>query len=310
MLFRGTATALVTPFQKDGNIDVPALARLVEFQISEGIEALVPCGSTGESATLTMAERLEVIERTVEFAQRRVPVIAGTGTNDTRTTIELTNRAVEIGADAVLVVTPYYNKPSQKGLIEHYRALIRETDARIILYNVPGRTGVNMTAETQLEVAVLSERIIGTKEASGNLEQIQAIIRDAPPHFAVYSGDDSLTLPIIACGGQGVISVISNYLPRRFGEGVRLALRGDYSAARNVLLDLLPLMQANFLEPNPLPVKYILAQMGFIEEVYRLPLVPMSGVSKEKISRLLTQFGVTSAPGTIALQNSPKTPRE
>ncbi|MCS7000028.1 MAG: 4-hydroxy-tetrahydrodipicolinate synthase [Bacteroidota bacterium] len=310
MLFRGTATALVTPFQKDGNIDVPALARLVELQISEGIEALVPCGSTGESATLTMAERLEVIERTVEFAQRRVPVIAGTGTNDTRTTIELTNRAVEIGADAVLVVTPYYNKPSQKGLIEHYRALIRETDARIILYNVPGRTGVNMTAETQLEVAVLSERIIGTKEASGNLEQIQAIIRDAPPHFAVYSGDDSLTLPIIACGGQGVISVISNYLPRRFGEGVRLALRGDYSAARNVLLDLLPLMQANFLEPNPLPVKYILAQMGFIEEVYRLPLVPMSGVSKEKISRLLTQFGVTSAPGTIALQNSPKTPRE
>ncbi|MDW8074371.1 MAG: 4-hydroxy-tetrahydrodipicolinate synthase [Bacteroidota bacterium] len=310
MLFRGTATALVTPFQKDGNIDVPALARLVEFQISEGIEALVPCGSTGESATLTMAERLEVIERTVEFAQRRVPVIAGTGTNDTRTTIELTNRAVEIGADAVLVVTPYYNKPSPKGLIEHYRALIRETDARIILYNVPGRTGVNMTAETQLEVAVLSERIIGTKEASGNLEQIQAIIRDAPPHFAVYSGDDSLTLPIIACGGQGVISVISNYLPRRFGEGVRLALRGDYSAARNVLLDLLPLMQANFLEPNPLPVKYILAQMGFIEEVYRLPLVPMSGVSKEKISRLLTQFGVTSAPGTIALQNSPKTPRE
>ncbi|MCS7302459.1 MAG: 4-hydroxy-tetrahydrodipicolinate synthase [Candidatus Kapabacteria bacterium] len=305
MLFRGTATALVTPFQKDGNIDVPALARLVEFQISEGIEALVPCGSTGESATLTMAERLEVIERTVEFAQRRVPVIAGTGTNDTRTTIELTNRAVEIGADAVLVVTPYYNKPSPKGLIEHYRALIRETDARIILYNVPGRTGVNMTAETQLEVAVLSERIIGTKEASGNLEQIQAIIRDAPPHFAVYSGDDSLTLPIIACGGQGVISVISNYLPRRFGEGVRLALRGDYSAARNVLLDLLPLMQANFLEPNPLPVKYILAQMGFIEEVYRLPLVPMSGVSKEKINHLLTQFGVTSAPRHYSATEQP-----
>lgn len=298
MLFRGTATALVTPFRSDGSIDTAAIARLVEFQIANGIEALVPCGSTGESATLTMAERLEVIERTVSAAQHRVPIIAGTGTNDTRTTIELTNRAVELGADAVLVVTPYYNKPTQRGLVEHYRALVRETDARIILYNVPGRTGVNMLAETQLEIAVLSERIIGTKEASGSVEQIQAIVRDAPSHFVLYSGDDTLTLPVIACGGQGVISVISNYLPHRFGEGVRAALHGDWEKARSILLDLLPLMQANFMETNPLPVKFALAAMGFIEEVYRLPLVPMTTANKEKMRRLLEQFEVIPTEGT------------
>lgn len=305
MLFRGTATALVTPFRSDGSIDTAAIERLVEFQITEGIEALVPCGSTGESATLTLAERLEVIERTIGTAQRRIPIIAGTGTNDTRTTIEITNRAVELGADAVLVVTPYYNKPTQRGLIEHYRALIRETDARIILYNVPGRTGVNMLAETQLEIAVLSERIIGTKEASGNLEQIQAIIRDAPAHFVLYSGDDTLTLPVIAGGGQGVISVISNYLPRRFGEGVRAALRGDWGKARSILLELLPLMQANFIESNPLPVKFALAAMGLIEEVYRLPLVPMAAANKEKMRRLLEQFEVIPTEQQTTV---PKTP--
>jgi len=292
MLFRGTATALVTPFRSDGSIDFSALERLIEFQIAEGIEALVPCGSTGEAATLSTAERLEIIERTVLTVNRRVPVIAGTGTNNTRTTIELTNRATELGVDAVLVVTPYYNKPTQRGLLEHYRALIRHTDARIILYNVPPRTGVNMLAETQLEVAVLSERIIGTKEASGSLEQMQAILRDAPSHFAVYSGEDALTLPAIACGARGVISVVSNYLPRRFGEGIRAALREDFATARSILLDLLPLMQANFIESNPLPVKYILARMGLTEEAYRLPLVPMSLESKKKIDALLLRYGI------------------
>lgn len=293
MLFRGTATALVTPFQRDGSIDFAALERLIEFQIAEGVEALVPCGSTGESATLSADERLAVIEHTIRTARGRVPVIAGTGTNDTRTTIELTNRAVELGADAVLVVTPYYNKPTQRGLVEHFRALIRETDARIIIYNVPGRTSVNMLPQTQLEVAALSERIIGTKEASGSLEQMQAIIRDAPEHFVLYSGDDALTLPAIACGAQGVISVISNYLPRQFGDGVRAALAGDFTGARKVLLELLPLMQANFIESNPLPVKFILAQMSLIEEVYRLPLVPMSQASKDAILRLLEQLKLT-----------------
>jgi len=292
MLFRGTATALVTPFCSDGRLDYPALERLVEFQVSENIEALVPCGSTGEAATLDTQERLEVIERTVVAVNRRIPVIAGTGTNNTRTTIELTNRAVELGVDAVLVVTPFYNKPTQRGLVEHFRVLIQETDARIILYNVPSRTGVNMFAETQLEVAALSERIIGTKEASGNLEQIQAIIRDTPPHFAVYSGDDALTLPAIACGAHGVVSVISNYLPRRFGDGVRAALSGDFATARTILIDILPLMQANFIESNPLPVKYILSQLGMIEEAYRMPLVPMSSSNKKKIDELLMRFGI------------------
>jgi len=292
MLFRGTATALVTPFYSDGRLDYRALERLVEFQVTENIEALVPCGSTGEAATLDIQERLEVIERTVVAVNRRIPVIAGTGTNNTRTTIELTNRAVGLGVDAVLVVTPFYNKPTQRGLVEHFRALIQETDARIILYNVPSRTGVNMLAETQLEVAALSERIIGTKEASGNLEQIQAIIRDAPPHFAVYSGDDALTLPAIACGAHGVVSVISNYLPRRFGDGVRAALSGDFATARTILIDILPLMQANFIESNPLPVKYILSQLGMIEEAYRMPLVPMSSSNKKKIDELLMRFGI------------------
>ncbi len=292
MLFRGTATALVTPFCSDGRLDHQALERLVEFQIAENIEALVPCGSTGEAATLNTLERLEVIERTVRAVNRRIPVIAGTGTNNTRATIELTNRAVELGVEAVLVVTPFYNKPTQRGLVEHFRALVQETDARIILYNVPSRTGVNMLAETQLEVAALSERIIGTKEASGNLEQIQAIIREAPPHFAVYCGDDALTLPAIACGAHGVVSVISNYLPRRFGDGVRAALSGDFATARTILIDILPLMQANFIESNPLPVKYVLSKMGMIEEAYRLPLVPMSTSNKKKVDEILMRFGI------------------
>ncbi|MCX7929722.1 MAG: 4-hydroxy-tetrahydrodipicolinate synthase [Chlorobi bacterium] len=297
MLFRGTATALVTPFRTDGSIDFPALERLIEFQIAHGIESLVPCGSTGESPTLSTSERLEVIERTIAITNKRVPVIAGTGTNDTRTTIELTNRATDAGADAVLVVTPYYNKPTQRGLVEHYRELIRSTDARIILYNVPGRTGINMLPQTQLEVAVLSERIIGTKEASGNLEQIQEIVRDAPTHFHLYSGDDALTLPAIACGAQGVISVISNYMPRQFGEGVRAALNGNYEKARTILLYLLPLMQINFIESNPLPVKFILACMGMIEERYRLPLLPMPQSSKERVLSLMEQFGLLPTAG-------------
>lgn len=292
MLFRGTATALVTPFRTDGCLDLAALERLINFQIAESVEALVPCGSTGESPTLTHEERLMVFEHTIALAAKRIPVIAGTGTNDTRSTIELTNRAIELGADAVLVVTPYYNKPTQRGLLEHYRALIRETDARIILYNVPGRTGVNMLAETQLEIAALSERIIGTKEASGSLEQMQAIIRNAPEHFVLYSGDDALTLPAIACGAQGVVSVISNYLPRHFGNGVRAALNGDFTTARTVLLELLPLMQANFLESNPIPVKFILAQMGIIEEAYRLPLTPPSDQTRQQLRTMLEQFDV------------------
>ncbi len=294
-VFFGTATALVTPFTADGSIDFAALDRLLDYQLSGDIDALVPCGSTGESATLSAEEKLKIFEHVLNKVQGKVPVIAGTGSNNTRATIELTRAAAQLGVDAALIVCPYYNKPTQEGIIAHYRAIADAVDIPIILYNVPGRTAVNMTAETQLRLAEMCENIIATKEASGNLEQMMEIIRSAPPGFVVLSGDDALTLPLIAVGGKGVISVISNYAPKAFSDLVRFALEDNLARARQIHCHLLPLMRLNFIESNPIPVKAALAMMGIIGEHYRLPLVPMKAENREKLKRALTAAGLLPA---------------
>ncbi len=289
---KGTLTALVTPFRRDGSIDWAAFQRLVEFQLQAGVEGLVPIGSTGESATLEFAEKVEIIARVVEWVNGRVPVVAGTGTNDTRTTIALTREARRLGADAALVVCPYYNKPTQQGLYEHFRAVAEAVDIPLVLYNVPGRTAVNMTAETQLRLAEECPTVVATKEASGNLEQVMEILRSAPAHFAVLAGDDALALPIIACGGVGVVSVLSNYAPQQFGECIRAALRGDWERARRLHYALFPLMRLNFIESNPIPVKAALAMLGMIEEAYRLPLTPMQPQHRALLEQALRDAGI------------------
>lgn len=289
---RGTLTALVTPFQRDGSVDWAALRRLVEFQLQAGVEGLVPVGSTGESATLSFEEKVEIIARVVEWVGGRVPVVAGTGTNDTRTTIELTRQAHRVGADAALIVCPYYNKPTQQGLYEHFRAVAEAVPIPIVLYNVPGRTAVNMTAETQLRLAEEFPTVVATKEASANLEQVMEILRNAPPHFAVLAGDDMLALPMIVCGGVGVVSVIANYAPQQFGECIRSALAGEWERARTLHYALFPLMRLNFIESNPIPVKAALAMMGLIEEVYRLPLTPLQPRHRELLERALREAGI------------------
>ncbi|MBI3259037.1 MAG: 4-hydroxy-tetrahydrodipicolinate synthase [Ignavibacteriae bacterium] len=290
--FIGTATAIVTPFLPDESIDFDSLGKLIDFQIEQGIEGIVPCGSTGEAATMSHQEKVAVIRFAVERVAGRVKVIAGTGSNDTRATIILTRTAKELGADGVLLVAPYYNKPTQNGFFEHFRAIAEAVHIPQIIYNVPGRTGSNILAETQLRIAESSTNIIATKEASASLEQMMEIIANAPSHFSVLSGDDSLALPVIACGGKGVIAVISNYAPKRFGDLVRAALNGNYAEARRLQYGLLTMMKLNFIESNPIPVKFILSQMGMISEQYRLPLTPASVHNKAAILKGMKECGI------------------
>ncbi len=273
--FKGTATAIVTPFLDDGSIDFASLTRVLDLQIHGGVEAVVPCGSTGEAATMSREEKLAVIRHSVEHCNGRLKIIAGTGSNDTRASIELTRDAKNLGVDAVLLVGPYYNKPTQEGHKRHFCAIADAVDIPMIIYNVPGRTGSNMSAETQLSIAEYSTNFIATKEASANLEQMQEIIRSAPSHFSLLSGDDSLALPAIACGAKGVIAVISNYAPAQYSSAVRAALDGDFDMARSLMYQLLPLMKLNFCESNPIPVKFALAHRGVIKEQVRLPLTPL-----------------------------------
>jgi 4-hydroxy-tetrahydrodipicolinate synthase len=270
----GCGTALATPFQADGAVDEPALRALVEWQIAEGIHYLVPCGSTGEAATMTPAEHRRVVEITVETAKGRVPVMAGAGANDTKRAVALSKEMKAAGATHLLHVSPMYNRPPQRGIIEHFRAVACATDLPVIVYNVPGRTGSNIEAKTSLALAQIPN-IVAVKEASGNLGQIQDILRDRPPHFAVLSGDDPLTLAVMAAGGDGIISVISNATPRLMAQLVEKARDGDYAGARAIHEKLSPWMHAAFVESNPLPVKAALAMMGKIQNVLRLPLVPM-----------------------------------
>ena len=289
-MFTGSYVAIVTPF-KDGKVDERALGDLIEWQVERGTNGIVPCGSTGESATLTHEEHDRVIALTVEVVRRRVPVIAGTGSNATHEAIRLTKHAKSAGADAALLVTPYYNKPTQEGLFQHYEAIARAVDLPLILYNIPGRSVVNMTPQTVARLANVTN-IVGIKEASGNLSQMSDIIAACGERFTVLSGDDALTLPLLAIGGKGVISVTANVAPAETAELVSAALKGDWDRARRMHYRLLPLSNAMFLETNPIPVKAALAMMGRCADELRLPLTLMSDGPKAQLRQTLSQFGL------------------
>ncbi len=292
-VFRGAFTALITPFRDDA-IDEAALRRLVDYQIGRGIAGLVPCGTTGESATMTDDERDRVIEIVVDQTAGRVPVIAGTGGNDTRRTIEATRRANELGADAALVVVPYYNKPTQAGMLAHYTAVAESTDLPLVLYNVPGRTGVTMTAETTLELASLPS-VAGIKEASGSLDLVSQIIAGVPDEFAVLSGDDSLTVPVMSIGASGVISVASNIVPAEISRLANAGLLGDFGTASALHHELFPLMQAMFIENNPTAVKTAAAMLGFCSDELRLPLTSLSAESRAAVGAAVASYAMIGA---------------
>ncbi len=290
---RGCATALVTPFTAAGAVDEDRIKALVERQISGGVKLLVPCGTTGESVTMTEAEDQRVISLTVEVARGRARVIAGTGSNSTKSAIEYSQSARDLGADAVLQVAPYYNKPTQEGLYAHFGAIARAIpEVPIVLYNVPGRTSSNISASTVLRLANDYENIVAVKEASGNLSQIMEILRERPQGFGVLSGDDAVTLPLIALGAEGIISVVSNEIPDLMSQMVELALNGHWAAARELHYRLLPLMEVNFIESSPGPVKAAMAMMGLLEENFRLPLVPVQEKSRARIRDVISELGL------------------
>jgi 4-hydroxy-tetrahydrodipicolinate synthase len=289
---RGCATALVTPFTSDGAIDDEALTRLIEYQLNNGVRLLVPCGTTGESATMTEEEDQRVISRAIELARGRAKVIAGTGSNSTAAAIENSKIAQRLGADAVLVVAPFYNKPTQQGLYAHFRAIAEAVDLPIVIYNVPGRTSCNIAAETTLRLARDCENIVAVKEASGNLSQIMEILRGRPAGFNVLSGDDAITFALIALGGDGLISVASNQAPELMSRLVDLALAEKWDEARELHYRLLPLMETNFIESSPGPVKAGLAMMNIIGENFRLPLVPIQESSRARLRDVMTELGL------------------
>ncbi len=288
---KGCGTALITPFLSNGGLDEKALASLVRWQIQEGIHFLVPCGTTGESPTLKHDEHLAVVDITVKTAAGRVPVIAGAGGNDTAKVISLIAELKKLGVDGILSVSPYYNKPTQEGIYQHFRALAESTDLPIIVYNVPGRTGSNILPETILRLAQIPN-IAGVKEASGDISQIGEICTKAPAEFRVLSGDDSLTLPVIALGGHGIISVASNEAPGMMSRFASVCLDGKWEEARDWNRKLYPLMKINFVETSPIPVKAALSMMGKIQEVYRLPLVRISEGARTRISAVLSDLGL------------------
>jgi len=285
----GCGTALVTPFKEDLSLDEASLRRFVEFQISSGIDFLVPCGTTGESPTLSDAEHRRVVEIVMDEARGRVPVIAGAGGNNTAHVIKLARECERIGVDGLLSVTPYYNKPTQEGLYQHYKAIAESTSLPIILYNVPPRTNVNIVPDTMAKLAEIPN-IVGVKEASGDISQIAEIITRVAPEFKVLSGDDSMTLPLIAVGGVGLISVASNQEPARMTALTRFCLDNNWDEARRLNRELFPLMKANFIEASPGPVKAALAMMGKIKEIYRLPIVPVKPETREKLRALLVDL--------------------
>jgi 4-hydroxy-tetrahydrodipicolinate synthase len=290
---RGCATALVTPFKADGAIDEDRLRALIDRQITGGVKLLVPCGTTGESATMTEAEDQRVIAITVEVARGRARVIAGTGSNSTAAAIEYSRHARELGADAMLQVAPWYNKPTQEGLYAHFRAIAEAIpETPIMLYNVPGRTSSNIAPQTVLRLARDCENIVAIKEASGNLSQIMEILRERPANFCVLSGDDAVTLPLIALGAEGIVSVASNEIPDLMSRMTELALAGNWAEARALHYRLLPLMEINFIESSPGPVKAAMAMMGLLEENFRLPLVPIQEQSRTRIRQVITELGL------------------
>ena len=284
-LLRGTGTAVVTPFKPDGSIDYVSFKRVIDHQLDGGVEMLVPLGSTGENPTISRTERTEIIRWIVEYVDHRAIIIAGTGTNDTRSSIEYTREALKLGVDAALIVTPYYNKPTPDGLFRHFKA-VADVGLPVVMYNVPGRTGLNMNAETTLRCAEIAN-VSAIKEASADFAQCMEIIRHAPSGFNLLSGEDNITVPLISLGACGVISVTSNEMPREFSRMVCFALEGRFEEARALHYELLDLMKINFIESNPGPVKAALTMMGIIEENLRLPLVPVKLESRRKIREVL-----------------------
>jgi 4-hydroxy-tetrahydrodipicolinate synthase len=293
---RGCGTALVTPFKRDGSIDEEALRKLVQFQLREGIDFLVPCGTTGETPTLEHGEYLGVIRIVVQETARKVPVIAGVGGNNTRKVAELAQEVESVGVQGILSVAPYYNKPTQEGLYQHFKEIGESTGLPVIVYNVPGRTSSNLEPATVARLAKIPN-IIGIKEASGSITQQMEVLAAVGPGFRVFSGDDAFTLPLMALGGVGIISVVSNEIPAQMTKLAHLCLEGKVEEARKLHFQLLPLMQANFLETNPIPVKAALAMMGLIEEVYRLPLVPMKPENRAKLEKVLIAQGILAPSG-------------
>lgn len=289
-MFEGPTVALITPFVKSKKVDYEALKGLIEFQLENGTKGFVPCGTTGEAATLTLEERKKVIEKTVDFVNKKGFVIAGTGTNSTESTIELTKFAKEVGADGVLIVCPYYNKPTQEGIYQHYKKVAEGVDIPIILYNIPSRTGVNITVDTMRELSKIPN-IVGVKEASGSILQVSEIVKECGDTFTVLSGEDALTLPIMSVGGKGVISATSNVAPTEMANIVSLSMENRYEEARKVHLRLLPLFKTLFAETNPGPVKTALKLMGLCDGSVRLPLVPVRRSTEELLRRVLKELG-------------------
>ena len=289
-MFEGVFTALVTPF-RDGEVDEPALRELVEFQVAAGVDGVAPCGSTGEAATLSHAEHGRVVQIVVEAARRRIQVLAGTGSNNTRESIELTRHARRVGADGALLISPYYNKPTQEGIVAHYEAIARDTGLPLVVYNIPGRTASNILPETLARLADV-EHVVGVKEASGDIAQISEVVARCPEAFVVLSGDDALTLPVLAVGGRGVISTASNVAPRDVVELVRAFRAGDHARALQVHQRLLPLIKALFCETNPIPVKAALALQGRIRDEIRLPLTKLAQANRERLQVALKEQGL------------------
>ncbi len=290
-MFQGCGTAMVTPFRPDLSLDEEALRRLIRRQLESGIHFLVPCGTTGENPTLSKAEQRRVVEITLEEAKGKVPILAGAGGYDTRGVIAMAQEYEAMEVDGLLSVTPYYNRPTQEGLYQHYRAIARATRLPIVVYNVPSRTGTNVTPQTLARLAEI-DTIVGVKEASGNISQMAAIFQLVPEDFLVLSGDDGITLPLIALGGVGIISVASNEIPYAMSRLAALCLEGDFPGAVQVHRRLFPLMEINFIEANPGPVKAALALMGLIEPVWRLPMVAPQPESLEKIEQVLVDLGL------------------
>ena len=294
MKLQGCGTALVTPFQSDGSLDEPCLRALVNWQIESKIDFLVPCGTTGETPTLTHDEWLRVIDIVIETGAGRVPIMAGATSNSTSEAVEKAKLVgSRKGVDCILSASPYYNKPTQEGQYQHFKAIAEAVDKPIVLYNVPGRTAANIEPATLARLAKL-KNIVGVKEASGNMSQIAEVCNAVPETFSVFSGDDSLTLPVISLGGVGIVSVASNEIPREMAEMTRAALGGDWQKARTIHRKFLPLMQANFIESNPMPVKAVLAMMGKIEENYRLPMLRMKEDTRAKLEKIAREVGVVT----------------
>jgi 4-hydroxy-tetrahydrodipicolinate synthase len=289
--FTGCGTALVTPFHPDGSLDEATMRSLVRRQIDAGINFLVPCGTTGESPTLTRSEHLRIVQIAVEEAKGQVPVLGGAGGYNTAEVIELARELQHIGVDGILSVTPYYNKPTQEGLYQHYKAIAQAVPLPMIVYSVQGRTGVNVEPLTLKRLAEI-DNIVGVKEASGNISQMASVIHHVPESFAVLSGDDAITIPLIALGGKGIISVASNEIPAQMTQIAQLALANDFAAARKVQREFLPLMEINFIESNPIPVKAAMALMGLLEPVWRLPMVAPQAANLARIEKVLDAVGL------------------